>query len=228
MANAKHTEQFTAGGLRLFRPNLIVPVRYKDEQGKESGDPKYSALLGMSPDSADFAEIKRLVIEVMKAAAFVDADGDLIPLNKLAKPFSLGDKIADRAKARVDAGVPKARLAEHYRGLVVLKASSPRPPALGYAQGKSIFNVVMDDEAAVKKAGVKFYTGAEVWADLTFSPHQVGTNQPGVNAYLNSVLATGKGERIGGGAPPSERFKGYLGQVSGEDPTAGLDDDIGL
>ena len=225
MAEAKHTEQFTLSGVRLFHPNLVIPRKFKNPQGQESGEPKYSALFGMDPNRPDFTEMKRLATLVAKDAAYVDDEGNLIPMNNLSWPFITGDKLADKAKKLVEAGAAKARSAEYYRGLIVIKARTLRPPGLAYVQGKQIVELDMDDEIGRKKHTGKFFFGAEVWADITFSAHQVGSNKPGVNAYLNSVMATGKGERLGGFTPASERFKGYLGQMSGEDPTAGQDPD---
>ena len=225
MADAKHTEQFTLSGVRLFHPNLIVPRKFKDPRtGKESGDPKYSALFGIDPNRPDFAEMKRLATLVAKDAALKDEDGNLVPLNKLSWPFKTGDKLADKAKAEVEASKPKAKLADYSRGLVIVKTSSLFPVGLAYVNGKQIVELDFDDEALRKKNAGKFFFGAEVWADITFSPHQVGSNTPGVNAYLTSVMATGKGERIGGFTPASERFKSYLGHLSAADPTAGQED----
>ena len=44
-----------------------------------------------------------------------------------------------------------------------------------------------------------------------------------VSAYVQMVLTLNKGERIGGARPAGEVFRGYVGQVSNEDPTAGSD-----
>ena len=225
MADAKRTEQVTLMGLRMFHPNLIVPKKFKNPQGQESGEAKYSGLFGIDPNRPDFVDAKRLAIEVAKAAAYEDDEGNLIPMNQLAWPWVLGDKLADKAKKLVEANTPKVKLAEYYRGLVILKARTLHVPGLAYVQGRQIIEIPNDDEALRKKNSGKFYFGAEVCVDVTFAAHKVGNNTPGVNAYLNSVMATGKGERIGGFTPASERFKGYLGQVSAEDPTVGQDDD---
>ena len=224
MADAKHTEQVVLTGVRIFHPNLIVPKKFKNPQGQESGEPKYSVLLGIDPARPDFAGIKALAVAVAKSAAYEDDDGNVIPMNMLAWPWVLGDKLADKAKKDVESNKPKAKLAEYYRGLVVIKARTLHPPGLAYVKGNQIVEVANDDEAARKRDGNKFYFGAEVCADITFAAHKVGNNKPGVNAYLNMVMATGKGERIGGFAPASERFKGYLGQMSAADPTAGQGD----
>lgn len=228
-AKAKHTEIVNLTGVRMFHPNLIVPRKFKNPQGIESGEPKYSAMFAIDPSRPEFASLKELAKKVALAAAFEDEDGNVIPLSGLAFPFSVGDKLADKAKKAVEAGVPKAKLCEYMRGLVIVKARTLIAPALSYITNGRIVDIdVMggNDEVGRKKNAGKFFFGAEVWAEITLSAHQVGNNKPGVNAYLNTVIATGKGERIGGAAPASERFKGYLGQLSGEDPTAGASDDV--
>jgi len=84
---------------------------------------------------------------------------------------------------------------------------------------------IVEYETDVAKAAArsKFYFGVDALALFSFSSHEVGSNKPGVNAYLNMVLTTGKGERIAGGKSAAEVFKGYQGSYSAEDPTGGLD-----
>ena len=73
----------------------------------------------------------------------------------------------------------------------------------------------------------KFFFGAEVYAQVNLVAYKgVGANPDGVTAYLNMVVATGKGTRITSAKSASEVFSGYAGRVSDEDPTAGGDDEI--
>jgi hypothetical protein len=76
-------------------------------------------------------------------------------------------------------------------------------------------------------ANSKFYNGCYVVASLNFVPYE-GDDDDGVTAYLDAVLWVKDGPKIGG-VSAAEAFKGYIGTVSGEDPTGGqstLDDEI--
>ena len=93
--------------------------------------------------------------------------------------------------------------------------------------------VEFDASTNLNVAKSKFYNGAIVVPRLNFVIKT--KNGDGVKAYLDMVFATvGKDGKPGkkiGGISAAEAFKGYIGEMSSEDPTGGqgasdLDDEI--
>lgn len=210
----------TTAPVLMFQPNLFTPKAFKGPNGKPNGEPKFSANFGLQPTGADLAGMK----EIAKALAKAKWPGR--SLKELVFPFKNGDELADKAKAKVDAKVAKARLADYYRGLVILPARSlfaPRMAAI--VNGK----LVDFDEVTILQNKNRFFFGGEVYAQVAFKAYEgVGANPDGINAYLNQILATGKGTRIGGSSV-AENFRRYVGTMSAEDPTqAGGGDDIDI
>lgn len=197
----------------LAHPHLFEAVAYKSN-GKEKGEPKFGGNLIITPGP----ELDALKA---KAAAVAKAKWPTRALGDLKFPFASGDKLADKRKAKSgkDDGA-------YQRGKVVINAKSKYRPRLAIVANGRI--VDLEDEAAIAQHKSKFFFGAEVLAEVNFVAYE-NPEKDGVTAYLNLVLATGKGTRIAGGASASEVFKGYQGSVSAEDPTAGaveLDDEI--
>lgn len=218
----------TALALLSF-PNLDEARAVKGKNGKDTGEPKFSANLEMLPENPDLAAAKALCLKLAKAkwpgrafgkeAALVDDNGN--PKQATFQfPFTSGDKHADKAKA---AGKER----EWSRGKVVLTARSKFEPRLSAIIGGKV--VEFEGDARLVAAKKHFYTGAEVLWEVNFQAYDgVGQNGvDGVTAYLNMVLASGKGSKIaGGGRSAADVFKGYVGTVSGVDPTAGLGADL--
>lgn len=203
----------TTHPVTMFFPNLDKPRAFKGKNGKDNGEPKYSANFGMAADHPDLLPMKRVALAVAKAQ-WPGRD-----IKTLAFPFLNGSDRADKAKAR-------GKNSEHERNLVVMPARSKFEPRLSAIVNRQI--VEYDDEAARAKAKDKFFNGAEVLVQVNFVAYEgVGQNPDGVTAYLNQVLATGKGKRIAGSQGVSETFRSYAGAMSAEDPTrAATDDEI--
>lgn len=197
----------------LYNPNLLVPKQF---EGK--GEAKFSARLAIRADHPDLDGMKAAAAAVARAGFPGRA------FNTLVFPFKSGDTLADEAKARVEAKEPKARLQEHLRGMVVIQARSKFAPRLALLQNGQIIEFESVEQALPHQG--KFFSGAEVLVEIKFNKHQVGTNPPGVNAYLNKVLATGKGTRLAGSSGVADTFRHYIGTISATDPTAGMDDEI--
>lgn len=209
-------------------PQLLEPKAFT-ENGKAKGEPKFSANLNFPADSEDLKAIKALAAKLARAKwpdkPFYVTTTDGQKIAEVLFPFANGDKLADaRQKKGKDDG-------EYMRGKVVISARSKYEPRLSYVENKKIIDC--EGDMAKQAAKGKFYPGVEVLAQLNLVPYDaVGSNgKPGVTAYLNMVLSTGKGARISGGQTASEAFKGYVGSVSAEDPTAPgagalLDDEI--
>lgn len=212
------TDQQTDGRFAIMNPVILAHPHLFEAQaykanGKEKGEPKFGANLVLTP-GPELDEMKK------KAAAVAKAKWPTRALSELKFPFASGDKLADKRKAKSgkDDG-------DYQRGKVVINARSKYRPRLAIVANGRI--VDLEDDAAIAQHKAKFFFGAEVLAELNFVAYE-NPEKDGVTAYLNLVLATGKGTRIAGGASASEVFKGYAGSVSAEDPTGGveLDDEI--
>lgn len=209
MANPDGRYNLTAPAVMSF-PNLITPKAF-GTKGRETGDPKFSANFLFAPDSEDLKAMKALCAKIAKGR-WPDRD-----LKTLQFPFTSGDKLAEKSKA-------KGKDGEFNRGHVVVAARSKYRPTLSIILNGKV--VDLDDATLTQHKG-QFYPGVKVLAQFTFVTYDgVGANPDGVNAYLNMVLSTNKGARLAGGAPTAaEVFKDYIGHVTAEDPTAELMDD---
>lgn len=203
-------------------PNLFEPKPFIDpDTGKARGEPKYGGNFILEVDSADLLSMKQLAIKLAKAKF---PGRDIVAEYKAGKfmmPFQDGTALADARKEKKNKDD-----AAYLRGKCVIQAKSKYPTKLsGIVNGK----VVDYDETTIIPAKKTFFSGAKVLVQFNFVAYnKVGANGlDGVTAYLNSVLTTGKGDRLSGAPPASEVFKDYVGSVSDEDPTTGssLNDD---
>lgn len=196
----------------LTFPNLLE-ARAVQVKGKASGEPKYSSNFEFDADSDDLKALKAEAAKVARAKWPGRA------LAELSFPFTNGDKLADKAKA-------KGKDREFSRGKVVLTSRSKYQPRLSFVEGGAIKDLEGDAIAAHGRR--VFYSGVQALAQFNFVAYEgVGANPDGVTAYLNMVCSLNKGTKLAGGASASEVFKGYIGTSSAEDPTgADLDDEI--
>jgi len=209
-------------------PNVMEAKAVK-KNGKETGEPKFSYNFEFPADHPDLKSLKSLALKLAKAkwpgrdivreAALVDANGNK-KLSTFNFPWSLGDSLAEKAKKN-------GKDREWSRGRLVLTARSKYEPRLSAIVNGQL--VEFDGENQPRALAKKhFFTGADVLFQVNLQAYEgVGdTGADGVTAYLNMVLATGKGKKVGGSAPSAaDTFKGYIGTVSNEDVAAGLDDD---
>lgn len=200
----------------MIFPNLFEPRQVK-VNGKPAGDPKYGASFMFSPDNTDLAELKKAV------AAVARAKWPGRELKGLAFPLYSGDKMADNrlAKSGKDDGA-------FQRGKVIIKARSKYQPRLSAIVGGKLLDL---DGPAVLAHKNLFFFGSEVLTQFNFVAYSgIGNNPDGVNAYLNMVLTTGKGTKLGSsGQTAAEAFAGYIGHSTDYDPTGGqppVEDDI--
>jgi hypothetical protein len=206
----------------LAHPALDEPRRF-GVKGKETGEPKYQGNLMLEPKSKDADALKALAIQVAKAAYPGRDIGAEFRAGKFALPFQSGTKLADARKAKLEAA-GKSTDGEWQRDKLIIPARSKFQPRLG---GFEKGHVVDYEGPAIALNIKKFFFGAEVYAQVNLVAYKgVGANPDGVTAYLNMVVATGKGTRITSAKSASEVFSGYAGRVSDEDPTAGGDDEI--
>ena len=203
----------------VFNTTVPVPMTFPNlfeakafgAKGHESGTPKFSANFLFDADSDDLKAMKAIALKVANARW----PGRDRKANPLAFPFTSGDKLADKAKL-------KGKDQEFSRGKIIVAGRSKFQPRLAAILNGKVVDLEGDMIVANKS---KFYGGVLVLAQFNFSAYDgVGANPDGVTAYLNLVLTTGKGEKIGGGGPQaSEVFKGYVGSSTTEDPTGGAE-----
>lgn len=185
--------------------------------GKVSGKPKFKAAFVLDPASEDFKTIKGIAARIAKAT------WPGRELKTLKFPWSEGDDYV----AKVAAKKPdKADAVAWAKGKILLRAFTGEefPMQLSGIENGNI--VDYDSEAQIAKAKAKFYNGVNCYFEINLKDYDVGNE--GVTAYLSKVLTTGKGERKGGagGAQSSKAtFSKYIGKVSAEDPTDGIDDE---
>lgn len=212
----------------MSHPHLLEAVKFKGKNGKESGEPKFSASFGFPADNADLPNIKALAMSVAKAkwpGRDVVAD---MKERLFAFPFSNGNTlIQKRIKALKDKGKEYTGDADFQKDQLILKSSSKFQPRLSIILNNKPVDLT-DETIKVHKS--KFYFGTFALAQFNFVAYDgVGQNPDGVTAYLNMVLSLNRGEKLTSGGPSAaEVFAGYAGNLSGEDPTGGADmnDDI--
>lgn len=212
----------------LAFPHVLDPAPFKGANGKPKGDPKYSATFPMKADHPDIAGLKSKVIEVAKAKW---PGRDIIAAAKagdLKLPFTSGDKMLEKRMTKIKAdGKDYDGRSDFLKGTIVFKAKSDYPPSLGVVVNKAIVEVTPDNKAVHR--GV-FYFGTDCLFRLNFRAYDgVDGGKDGVTAYLDMVLSLNRGPRLSGQRTATEAFKGVVGNLSAEDPTAGaaeLDDEI--
>lgn len=199
--------------------NLFTPRSAKLKNGQTTA-PKFGAMYMMDPESDDAKAVKDAGIQIMKDK-FPGWDPRM-----LGKPWELGDK---HNAARVKKGKKEF---DNVKGKLLVQARSTNQPQLAtLIDGKFI---TLEDPVAIKNAQPKFYSGVEALGYMTLAPYGTdlddeGGGNRGVTAYLDIVVSTGKGDRVGGSRVDiREAFKGYVGQASSINPAASDDpyDDV--
>ena len=210
----------TTTPLLLIYPQFDEPKPYVDPRTKKaSGEARYSVRLVMDPNSDDFKTLKALAIGAAKAKF------PGMALKELKFPFRNGDAAIAERKAELEkAGKEYMGTLDALAGMIFIPCRSKFPPTMGTVAPGKIVDIDPADKPAINKA---FFSGALAYAVMKVNAYEkVGTNPPGVNIYLNEILATGQGKRLGGPRSVSHSFAGVVGHLSAEDPTGDLDDEI--
>jgi hypothetical protein len=220
MADQKRTEPIrfkSTAPMTMCFPHLFQAKAYQ-VNGKDKGEPKYGMLGMMDPSHPDVPELRKAIAKCAKAR-WPDVD-----LKTIKTPMTTGDKLADRRKKK--SGKDDA---DFQRGKICVKASGKYPPKLAGIEDGQIVEYIEDMDKAAAKA--KFYFGADVLWQITLVAWEgdddmdEGGGKRGVTAYLDMVMVTGGGKRLGGQGPSAkEAFSGYVGKYSGENVSA--DDEI--
>lgn len=208
----------------MLWPRLITPEAFKKD-GKSVGEPKYGAALVLPADHADLAPLKG------RGAAVAKGKWPGVEFNTIEWPFKSGAKMIAENKAKHEADPTKFRLLpedvqKFIADKVVLQARTKKQPGLGKMTAGGI---IMLEGVALEREKAIFYSGTDALFEINFWPNVGSKGEKYITAYLNAVVSYNKGARIGssGGPPLAERFKGYVGHATAEDPTAGtLDDEI--
>ncbi len=181
-------------------------------KGKATGDPKFSANFEFAADHPDLQALKAKAVEIARAMWPNRDFASDVAANNFSFPFTNGDKLADKAKA-------KNKDREFSRGKAVLTSRSKFEPKLAVLENGKLVDYEGDRRALAKN---KFYSGVLVLAEINFVAYPgVGQNPDGVTAYLNGVVSLNKGDRVAGGSSLAETFKDYVGHATDVDPTAG-------
>jgi len=200
--------------VRAIWPGLHEARKFKDEQGRENGEPKYSATFLIPADHPDLKAHKQEVAKLARAKFGAASD-----LKTLKFPFVSGD---DEAMKAIEKGKDRSYCA----GAVLLKTASQYPVAVFDARRRDAQGqpILVSEPEAIKAL---IYSGCQVAAQVKYRTYRVGSNQPGVTAYLQKVCFVADGERIAGSVS-GDVFRSVQGAVTTADPTGGaeLDDEI--
>jgi hypothetical protein len=202
------TFQFTHPIILVY-PNLFTPRKYKNEQGIESGEPKYDFRAVMAPDHPDVPALRSHMATAAENAGINIKE----PIDWCLRS---GDKLADKAQA-------KGKANEVFRGQLVLVSRGQFAPGLSVVlPGRGIVDIPMsgNERLAAEKY---FYGGVKVLVQVQLVGYHVGNNTPVVTAYPNLVLSLNEGDHIAafGGATSrsgASAFASYTGHVSSVDP----------
>lgn len=217
MADAIQAVQYalTAPAIGAY-PTLFVPRRFKDKQGREGKELNYSLNLLFLPGHADIEGLRAGMMEARDRAVA----GGLFRADDAVGswPFIQGAKMADDAKA-------EGKDREAFRPYLIMRTHTGEkyPPALGCVVNGRPTNVPRDasERAVFEKF---FFGGMECYAEVGFKAFKVGTAAPSVTAYLQLVMANGKGETVpvfnAGERSAVGRYGNIVGHVSATDPTA--------
>lgn len=227
------TEAATLGLYSTVQPCImafpsVIAARAFKRAGKEKGEPKFGGTFILDPTGEDLKGMKTLTVNLSKAKWPGLNLGEALKTGEFKWPFKSGNAEIERRKVKLQkAGKDYTGDLDFVKDKIVLKASSKYQPGLAIINAGKIVDL---DGAAIAANANKFYFGVHVLAQFNFVPYDaVGEDgKDGVTAYLQKVLSLNKGEKLSsGGQSAAETFKGYVGQTTTEDPTAGnLDDDI--
>lgn len=217
--------------VRTVWPQLAEPRQFKDKKGKANGKLRYESTFLIPDDSDDLKVIKSALAKIIKAkwgaieanpanrdpGLYVKIDGKSV---RLKLPVQNGDDMATE-------GLSSGKDRSFCAGSQVLKTATEYAVAVFDARKRDGDNrpLRVTDKDSIKNM---VYSGAYTSAEIKFRSYDaVGTNPPGVTAYLQKICFVHDGEKIvgeGGG----DTFKAVQGAVVQTDPTGGAaaDDEI--
>lgn len=115
-------------------------------------------------------------------------------------PFMAGEAHIERMRQSASRAARewKPEYEQHCANKIILSTSAPEvyPPILIVPVNGAF--VQLDDPTARATASNKFYRGMLALGKVAFMGYDTSQTSWGVTAFVNEVVATGKGERIGG------------------------------
>ena len=222
--------QMTAPGIFLY-PNVVTPQAFRPRGGKPvAPDAKksYSTSVALPADHPDVLTQKKMIVAAAKAKwPGLDVQ-EALKTKQIMLPWSTGDKLcANRAAELAKAGKEDDHKLDVFKGMIIFKASSDFPVALGVRTPQGDIDITEDNKALHKEA---FYTGCKGLIGVSYKAYDAINSEakPGVKAYLDMAFSLNTGTRIKtGGRSAAEAFKGVVGGISHEDPTGNdMDDEI--
>jgi hypothetical protein len=176
------------------------------------------------PDLAEMVKACQELLAKVAAERKVSLDG-LIPHKDFHWPLQAGEVVISKAQqsAAKSGRDWKPEYETHLAGRVILRTSAPEafPPVLIVpVNGKF---VQLDEPAARAAAEKHFFRGMLALGKIAFMGYDSSSTSWGVTAFANEVVATGKGERIGGAQADVAAYgtPEVSGTVQSYDPTKG-------
>ncbi len=194
--------------VRAIYCNVIETAKIP-KNGKMIDTEKYDVTLILDAD-----DIKGLKDKAIEVARLVWPGRDL---KELKFPFKKSDEVAAKKKAKKQ----DADVSMYTPGTFVMSARSGFEVGLSWLDGTTVKDKLDKNDPLVKR---KFYHGVWLAVTVNFAPF-TGDDDDGITAYLDSVMWMKDGDRIGGRSG-ADAFRGYVGALSGEDPTAGKASDL--
>lgn len=218
---------FDAEPVRLWNVSVDKMTKKRYGEGKES-DLMYCADAIIPLNHPELRPLCELLYKIAKESGF-DAGqvgawlkalltGAEFPQCSVSLPLRSGDDIADD-------GAEKGKDYSFLRDTVVLGSYSKNfPPGLDVMKGGMKVHI---EEDMRSQAGGSFYSGVNGSIEVNLTPYQGNARVPNsITSYLTWVWSLGTGDRIGGGSRPLPAYAKAIGQVSNEDVTKGMTDEI--
>lgn len=209
---------------RMSFPKLVVPEPFM-EKGKAKGEPVYTLQALFEPDVLDQFQIYNQDNDSFESISVQDAVAQAVTqrfpginmreeaaANILMWPIESGDAHAD---AQVAKGKKEESVA-HYRGLKIIKMKTGAEFAPGLYDGDNK-QLSRGNPADMTRAKELFYGGAYAVAEVNISPNEFGGRKY-ATFYINAVVFSGDGERLGGGGSMMGRYLGVKGGESDHNP----------
>jgi hypothetical protein len=156
------------------------------------------------PDLKEMVEIARGLVEKVAANRKQPLQG-LVPRKDYYWPFLSGEAHIENSRRSMERADKEWNddYEQHCVGKVILRTSAQEiyPPilAIPVQKGSKIEFEQLDDPAARAAAEYKhFYRGMMALGKVSFQGYDFSAPSWGVTCYVNEVIATGEGERIGG------------------------------
>lgn len=214
------SEPMTATFLNVFNTEKY--------QGKDTD--RYAVTLVFDPAHPDFEAIKSAAVKAARSKWPNRDIGAAFKAGELKMPWKDGDhEIQKRNARREKRGEPLDSKLDYLKGTRTIKPTSYQPPRLAVLVNGKPVDLDGPGGQVTRRYQDKFYPGVKVLAELYFiaKDAQSEDKTDGVICYLNLLMSTGTGDRMGGGRSAGDAFSKYIGRVSKESVSGGDPDGLG-